>query len=385
MIGFSMVLPVLPLFVQEMGVSDDAQVKLWSGLLLSGQPLTMGLMAPVWGSLADRHGRKLMLLRATFGATVVMTLMGFTQTPLQLLLLRIIQGALTGTVPAATTLIASVVPRERTGFAIGLLQTGMFAGISVGPLMGSIVADTLGYRYAFFLTGGCLFLAAMGILLWVHEAPIQPPAGTKRPPWWQGLVEIVRDRGSMVALLVRLLTRTGARTVGPILPLFVLALLPPDSAVGVATMTGLVTGANAIASSLGAVALGRLSDRTGYRRVLLISALAAGLVYLLQAVVTTTTQLFVLQFMLGLALAGTISTLAALLARLVPEGRQGAIYGLDASVVSAANALGPLAGAAIAVPLGNRAAFVLAGGLLLISAVVVAWLVPREKRDAPEP
>lgn len=386
MIGFSMVIPFLPLFVQEMGVTDDAQVKLWSGLLLSGQALTMGLMAPVWGGLADRHGRRLMLLRATFGATVVMALMGFAQTPLQLLILRVIQGALTGTVPAATTLIASVVPRERIGFALGLLQTGMFAGVSIGPLIGGVVADTLGYRYTFFLTGGCLFLSALGVLLWVHEdfSPAEHKPGTPRSPWWQGLVEVVRGRGPLVALVVRFLSRTGTRTIGPILPLFVLALMPPESAVGAATMTGLVTGVNAIASSLGAVVLGRMSDRAGYRRILLFSTVAAGLIYLIQGAVTTTAQLIVLQFFLGLALAGTVSTLAALLARLVPEGRQGAIYGLDTSIVSGANALGPMVGSAIAVAMGNRAAFALAGGLLLASAVVVAWLVPRERQGQGE-
>jgi DHA1 family multidrug resistance protein-like MFS transporter len=379
MIGFSMVIPFLPLFVQEMGVTDDAQVKLWSGLLLGGQALTMGLIAPVWGSMADRYGRKLMLLRATLGATVVMTLMGFAQTPLQLLILRVIQGVLTGTVPAATTLIASVVPRERTGFALGLLQTGMFAGVSIGPLLGGIVADTLGYRYSFFLTGGCLLVAALGVFLWVHEdfTPVEPRAGGPRPPWWHGLAEVVRDRGPLIALLVRFLARTGMRVIEPILPLFVFTLMPPDSVVGVATMTGLVTGANAIASSLGAVVLGRMGDRAGYQRILFFSVLAGGIIYLVQGAVSNTMQLIILQFALGVAMAGTVSTLAALLARLVPEGRQGAIYGLDTSIVSGANALGPLAGSAIAVPLGNRAAFVLAGVLLLAAAAVVAWRVPR--------
>lgn len=379
LIGFSMVLPFLPLYVQEMGVTDEAQVKFWSGILLSGHAVTMAIFGPIWGSVADRYGRKLMLQRATFGGALVLTLMGFARTPLQLLLLRIIQGSLTGTVPAATALVASVVPRERTGSALGLLQMGMYAGVSIGPLVGGVVADTLGYSYAFLITGGCLFLAGLGVLLFVHEGfqPPEPDAAGDRRRWWAGLVDVVRSRDPLVPLAVRFLTRMGARAVGPVLPLFVVALMPPSSSMGVATMTGIVTAANSVASSGGAALLGRTGDRVGYRRVLLLSALAAGLFYFLQAGVANTTQLAILQFCLGGAIAGTISTLAALLARLVPPGQEGAIYGLDTTVVSGANAVGPMLGAAAAVAWGNRAAFLLAGGFFVLAAGVVAWRVPR--------
>ncbi len=376
LIGFSMVIPFLPLYVQEMGVTDDAQVKFWSGLLLSGQAVTMGLFAPIWGSLADRYGRKLMLARATFGATAVLTLMSFAQTPQQLLILRVIQGCLTGTVPAATALVASVVPRDRTGAALGFLQMGMYAGVSVGPLLGGVIADTLGYRYAFLITGVCLFLAALGVSFFVHE-DFRPEPKAQRPRWWHGLAEVLRSHDPLVALFVRLLSRTGIRLLGPVLPLFVATLVPPSSPLGVATMTGIVTGVNSGASSFGAVLLGRASDRVGYQRVLLGSAAAGALFYFLQAAVQNTIQLLLLQFFLGVAVAGTVSTLAALLAKLAPEGRQGAIYGLDSSVVSAANALGPMIGASIAVALGNRATFVFAGAIFVVTAVVVGWLMPR--------
>jgi DHA1 family multidrug resistance protein-like MFS transporter len=384
LIGFSMVIPFLPLYVQEMGVTDEAQVKFWSGMLLSGQAITMAIFGPIWGSVADRYGRKLMLQRATFGATLVLTLMSFAQTPLQLLLLRVLQGSLTGTVPAATALIASVVPRERTGSALGLLQMGMYAGVSIGPLVGGVVADTLGYRYSFLLTGACLFLAGLGVFFFVHEDFQRPDPNMDkgRRRWWDGLVEVVRSRHTLVPLVIRFLTRTGVRIVGPVLPLFVAALMPPSSSIGVATMTGIVTAANSVASSGGAALLGRTSDRVGYRRVLLLSALAAGLFYFVQASVANATQLTILQFCLGGAIAGTISTLAALLARLVPQGQEGTIYGLDTTVVSGANAVGPMLGAAVAVAWGNRAAFLLAGGFFVLAAGVVAWLVPQSSSTA---
>jgi DHA1 family multidrug resistance protein-like MFS transporter len=380
LIGFAIVMPFLPFYVQELGVTDEAQVKFWSGLLFSAQAITMSIFAPIWGSLADRYGRKLMLERAMFGATVVITLMGFAKTPQQLLVLRALQGCLTGTVPAATTLVASVVPRERTGFALGWLQMGIFAGVSVGPLVGGVIADSLGYRPAFFLTGALLFLAGLGVFFFVHEEFERPKPGAKRAHWWDDLAMVLRSHDLLAVLGMRLMTRTSARIIGPVLPLFVAAMMPPESRV--ATMAGIATGASAAASSVGAVLLGRTGDRVGYRRVLLISSGAAVVFYILQAAVTNVTQLIILQVGVGVALSGTISSLTALLATLSPEGQQGAVYGADTSVVAGANAIGPMLGASLAVALGNRATFLLAAGLFALAAVMATRLLPQSRPRA---
>ncbi len=380
--GFSMVLPFLPFYVEELGVSDPDQVKYWSGIIVSAQAVTMALFAPLWGSLADRYGRKLMLNRAMFGGTLVLTLMAFVHNPQQLLILRLIQGMLTGTVPAATTLVASVTPRERTGYAMGWLQMGMFAGVSVGPLVGGVVADTLGFRASFLFTGACLFVAGLGVLFFVHEEFERPTVkpGARRAHWWEGLAMVMRSRDLQVVLGARLLTRTGTRVLGPVLPLFVAALLPESSRV--ATMAGVVSGASAAASSAGAVVLGRAGDRVGHRRILLASAVTSAGFYAVQAAVTNVTQLIVLQFCVGAALSGTLSSLSALLATLSPEGKEGAVYGLDTSASSAANAIGPMLGATLAVVLGNRATFLLAAGLFVISAVVIGWLLPKPRTES---
>jgi DHA1 family multidrug resistance protein-like MFS transporter len=385
LIGFAVVIPFLPFYVQELGVSDPDQVKFWSGLVLSAHAITMGIFAPIWGSLADRHGRKLMLERAMFGGAVVLTLMAFARNPQQLLALRMLQGCLTGTVPAATTLVASVVPRERTGFALGWLQMGMFAGVSLGPLVGGLIADSLGYRASFVFTGACLFLAGLGVFFFVQEGFERPQTrpGERRPRWWDGLGMVFRSRDLLVVLATRLLTRTGTRVTGPVLPLFIAALLPAGSRV--ATMTGIVIGASAIASSIGAAILGRTGDQVGYRRVLLTSAVAAALFYGLQAAVSNTAQLILLQLCVGAALSGTLSSLTALLATLAPQGQQGAVYGVDTSVVSGANAIGPMLGAALAVALGNRAAFLLAAAVFVLSAAVIGWLLPEPQPDAGAP
>ena len=179
--GFSVVFPFLPYYVQELGVTELHEVELWSGALFAAQAVTMTVFAPIWGSVADRYGRKLMVQRAMFGGAVVIALMGFAQNVWQLAVLRAIQGILTGTVPAATTLVASSTPRERSGYALGLLQMAIWTGASVGPMLGGFVADTWGYRATFWVTGGLLFVAGLTVWRFVQE-DFRPPQRDKGKP-----------------------------------------------------------------------------------------------------------------------------------------------------------------------------------------------------------
>ncbi len=384
LIGFAMVMPFLPFYVEDLGVTDPNQVKFWSGLLFSAQAVTMAIFAPIWGSVADRYGRKLMLQRAMFGGSLILSLMAFAQNPQQLFLLRLIQGCLTGTVPAATALIAGLAPRERKGFALGWLQMGVFAGVSIGPLVGGLVADTLGIRTSFLITGACLFVSGLGVLFFVNEdfqKPEPKPDGV-RSHWWDGVAMVVRSRDLLLVLGARLLTRGGTRVIGPVLPLFVAALLPESARV--ATLAGIVTGASAASSSVGSVVLGRTGDKVGYRRVLIVSAAAAALFYLLQATVNSIIPLILLQVCVGFALAGSISALTALLATLAPEEQTGAVFGVSTSVVAGANAISPIVGASVAVALGNRATFVLAAAVFMSAAVLVGIFLPDQQRSSAD-
>jgi DHA1 family multidrug resistance protein-like MFS transporter len=253
---------------------------------------------------------------------------------------------------------------------------GIYAGVSVGPLVGGLTADTLGYRTSFLFTGACLLLGGLGISFFVHEHFEKPTAqaGKQHTHWWDGPATVLRSRDIVIVLTVRLLTRSGGTVLSPVLPLFVAALLPESSRV--ATVAGMVAGASAGASSIGAVWLGRMGDRIGYRRVLFTSAATTAAFYALQAAVTNVSQLVFLQICVGFALSGTISSLTALLATLAPDGQQGAVYGVETSVNSGANALGPMLGASLAVALGLRSAFLLAAGLFVLSAAVIGWLLP---------
>jgi DHA1 family multidrug resistance protein-like MFS transporter len=378
--GFSVVFPFLPYYVQELGITDLHEVELWSGLLFAAQAVTMAIFAPIWGSVADRYGRKLMVQRAMFGGAFVLAAMGFVQNVQQLAILRLIQGMLTGTVPAATTLVASSTPRERAGYALGLLQTAVWTGASIGPLLGGLVADTWGYRAAFWVTGLLLFIAGLTVWRFVQE-DFTPPARQKDNPedgFWHGLKLVVQSKGLRSLFSVRILVRLGVRTLGPILPLFVQSLIPNSTRV--ASIAGLVSGVSAATSAVGAVTLGRASDRLGYRRVLLVCALLAALVYIPQFFVTNPWQLVILQGALGVVMSGVLASTSALLATLAPEGHQGAVYGIDTSVVSTANAIGPMLGASIAAALGLRAPFILAAATLVMAAGLTWWLVPKTQK-----
>ncbi len=299
---------------------------------------------------------------------VVLTAMGFVQNVWQLAALRAVQGALTGTVAAAMTLVASSTPRERSGYALGLLQMAIWIGASVGPLIGGVVADTWGYRAAFWVTGALLLVSGVTVWLFVKEdfTPPSRDARSSKGSMWGGL-RLVMTIGSLVALLaVRIIVRLGTSLTAPILPLFIQSLAAPDARV--ASLTGLISGITAATSAVSAVLLGRAGDRFGYRLVLLVSTAATAVLYAPQALVTDPWQLLILQAAVGFTLGGVIASISASQAKLAPEGCQGAVYGLDASATSAANAVGPLIGASMAASFGLRLPFLLTAGALAVAA-----------------
>ncbi len=386
--GFAVVFPFLPYYVQELGITELHEIELWSALVIAAQAVTMAIFAPIWGSVADRYGRKLMVQRAMFGGAVVIAAMGFVQNVQQLVILRMVQGMLTGTVPAATTLVASSAPRDRSGYALGLLQMAVWTGASVGPLVGGVLADTWGYRAAFLVTGSMLFLAGITVWRFVEE-DFTPPTRDGSDPesgFWYGIKLVVHNRSLLSLFTIRAVVRMATRLMGPILPLFIQSLVP--STTRIASLTGLISGVRAATGAIGAVTLGRASDRFGYRRVLLICATGVALIYVPQFFVTNPWQLLVLQGALGLVMSGVLASISALLATLAPEGHQGAVYGVDASVVAIANAMGPILGATVAATLGLRAPFMLAAGLFFLATVMAWFLVPkaedRKRATAPD-
>lgn len=374
-LGFAFVMPFIPYYIQELGITDVKKVGMWAGLVTSAQAVSMALVAPVWGALADRYGRKLMVLRASFAGAVVMSLMGFVTNVQQLVLLRFIQGMLTGTVAATTTLVASTVPRERSGMALGSLQTAIFLGISFGPLLGGVSGDTLGYRSSFWITGGLLFLSGVLVLLFVHE-DFRPASDVRRAGRtnYALAAKLVLASGALLAIFAsRVLLRVGSRALDPVLPLFVQTLLPSGTPAG--TTTGVIAAVAGLGSAIGSPVIGGWSDRWGRRRLLIACALAAGACYIPQAFVHDTRWLIFWQLITGFCIGGTLATVTALLTHAAPRGHEGMVFGLDTSALAVANAIGPVIGAAVAASLGLRAPFLLAALMFGVGLLtVVIWV-----------
>jgi MFS transporter, DHA1 family, multidrug resistance protein len=379
--GFSIIFPFLPLYVEHLGTNTGLSLEFWAGMVFSVQAVTMAIASPIWGGLADRFGRKLMVERAMFGGSVIILLMAFARTAEELVLLRALQGALTGTISASNALVASQAPRERAGYAMGLLQVGLWAGVAVGPLMGGLLADMWGFRLPFIVTAALLFAA--GLLVWrsVRESftPVESDPEEQRGfiAEWR---RVFSSPGIGVTYLVRFLSGVGQYMVYPIAPLFVRALLPEGAPVG--STTGLVIGVSAAASTAAAIYLGRLGDQIGHRRVLRASALLAALFCLPQSMVTAAWQLLVLQALTGIAMGGIIPTVSALLARYTRQGGEGAVYGMDNSVTAASRALAPMLSATVAVGFGLRGAFVAIGLAFLVTTAVAAWALPDTRPGA---
>lgn len=373
LIGFSSRVPFLPFYLGELGVSNVDDQALWAGGVNAAGAAAMALTAPLWGLLADRYGRKPMLLRGLFGGAIVVALMGFATAPWQLVALRVAEGTLTGTVAAATALIATSAPRPRLGYALGMVQTAVFAGAAGGPLLGGIAYDSLGPRGTFVLAGAMLGAGGVIVALFARERlaprPRSPRADVGR---WQRLQTsgaFLFSVAMMTMLAAIFVIRLTAMGMQPVLPLFIAELTPdnPD----VATIAGFVLGAAGFTSALAAAYLGRLGDRAGHRRVLGISLVAAGLFYLPMAIVREPWQLALLQALLGVAAGGLIPSANALIAHLTPVERRGAVFGLTAALSGLGGFVGPLLGAGLATTLGFRSTFIAAGALLLALAVLV--------------
>jgi len=373
--GFSFVLPFTPYYIQQLGVTDQQQVTLWTGTVSSATAFSLALMAPIWGMVADRYGRKLMVVRAALAGAVLLTMMGFVTSVQQLAVLRFLQGMFTGTIAAATALVAGVVPKQYSGVALGSLQTAVFLGVSLGPLVGGVMGDSLGYRPSFWITGALLFISGILVLVFVRE-DFSPTAGVAHSGWLdlQAVHLLFVTGGALLAIFAaRIVLRTGTVILNPVLPLFVQSLLPAEARV--ATITGVITGVGAAGSALGSPLIGRWGDKWGHGRLLIISGLAAALFYLPQAFVPTAFWLVPWQLLSGFAVGGTLSTLTALLVQYSPAGREGVVIGLDSSAVGLANAIGPMLGASVAVELGLRAPFLVAAAVLGLGAlIVVLWV-----------
>ncbi len=369
--GFSFVMPFFPFYIQELGVTDPRQVAVWAGLLVTACGVAMTAAAPLWGMVADRVGRKLMVQRSMFGGAVAMGLMGLAHNVQQLLVLRFLQGVLSGTMAASFALVSSVTPRRRMGYSLGLMQMAVFIGASLGPWFGGILADHFGYRIPFAVTAGLLAAGGLLVLFGARERFQRPAphAGSAAA----SLRSLARLPGIGTLLGVYFMLNLSGTIVAPIFPLFVAQLLATPT--GAASATGMIMAIGGAAAALSSVVIGRASDRVGQRRLLIAATAATGVLCFPQAAARTVWQLLGIRAAYGLAAGGMGPTVNALAATLVPRSSIGSIYGLTSAATSLGSALGPSIGGILAASTDLRMPFVLMGALLLALSIMVRWRV----------
>ncbi|MDD3179915.1 MAG: MFS transporter [Opitutaceae bacterium] len=366
MIAFSFVFPFIPLYVRDLGITDNAAAARWAGVIGAAAAITMAVAQPFWGSLADRHGRRIMVLRSIGAASITLGLMGLVHHPWQLLVLRFLQGAFTGTVAASNALVATSVPHARLGSSLGLMQVALYGGTSLGPLIGGFIADRLGYRVACFAAGGLMFAAFLLVVAFVRESFTPPPANVPCPGVLANSRRLLSVPGLLLVMGLSFLIQYGNTVVTPILALFINELA---NGMNAASTAGVILAGTGIASAIAAVLAGRIGDRFGHRRILPVCLLGAALSCVPQAFVHSPAELFALRIVLGLFLGGLMPGANALLAGLVPANRRGAAFGLGATAISLANAIGPLSGAFIGGALGLRSVFWATAVLYIVGLV----------------
>ncbi|MFA9557338.1 MFS transporter [Evansella sp. AB-rgal1] len=381
--AMTMIIPFLPLYLQELGVTDPRAVSRWAGIIFGANFLSAFLFSPLWGKLADRHGRKMMLLRSGFGMAIVITLTGFATGPWSLLLLRLLNGMISGFIPAAIALMSMSTPKKDVGYALGLLQAGAVAGGIFGPLFGGMMADLFGFRTIFYITGAVILVAAIVCLLFVKENFVKKEEKVKTNTL-QDFKKIVSTSPILSLFFVFFIIQMALIGINPLLSIYVQELSPSQN---VAFYAGLAMSIMGFANMSASPFLGRISDRKGAHHVLFFSLLFAAIVTLPQAFVQSYWQLIAFRFLLGLCLGGLIPSINSLIRHLAPTGMESRTYGFSNSAMYLGTMIGPIAGGWLASYAGIRSLFLVSFVLLITNVFVVRLkVIPQmKKREQQEP
>ncbi|KMU52198.1 major facilitator superfamily protein [Serratia marcescens] len=365
-LAMSQILPFLPLYVEQLGVSDHQSLSLWSGLVFSGTFLVSAVVSPLWGSLADRKGRKLMLLRASLGMAIVIALQGLATNVWQLFALRALMGLTSGYIPNAMALVASQAPRDKSGWALGTLSTGQISGVIAGPLLGGLMADHLGLRVVFFVTAGLMFVSFLVTLFLIKERRIT----VKKADQLSGkaVFRSLPYPTLIVTLFVcTLMIQLANSSISPILTLFIRELSGDVS--NIAFVSGMIAAVPGIAALISAPRLGRLGDRIGTARILIAALLFTTGLFAVMAWVNTPLQLGILRFLLGFADGALMPAVQALLLKYSSDQVTGRIFGYNQSFMYLGNVVGPLLGSGISAMMGFRWVFAVTAVLVLCNAL----------------
>lgn len=365
--SFSMVIPFLPIFLLQIGVHQHTEM--WSGFIFSSAFFAGAVASPFWGRVADKYGRKPMIIRAGFALFVIYILMSFVTNPYQILGLRLLQGLLSGFIPGAIALIGTNTPGNKVGYALSLITTASASGQIVGPLLGGGIASLAGNRMAFASAGLIVFISTLLIIFWVKEENFTPSkeSSTVKNDLKLALV----NHPLMMVLFLTVITSCSVMTIEPILPLYIVKL--GGSSDKSSLLAGMIFSLPGIASALFAPYWGKWADKVGFNRVLIIGLLGGGIGMLAQTLFTHILGFSIIRFIFGIFFCAIFPALNGLIVKLTPDDFRGRAFGLIQTANQIGGVIGPMIGGYIGGILPVQTIFIFTG-LLLLAGMGIAYL-----------
>ncbi len=367
-LGLNLVGPFLPFYLRDLGVADDKALKIWSGVAFAAPFVLSAFMQPLWGILGDRHGRKPMIVRAMMGLALANILMAFAQNAPQFVFCRFLQGLLSGFIAPSLALASSSTPPEKTGYALGALQTALVSSLIIGPLLGGVFMHFTGLRPIFVTTGVLCAVGAGIVSLFVQEefTAARDRGLAKLKSNFNRIARSVELRNLFLLLV---LIQFCVLFIAPFISLYVEHLKTPPGYVGL--VTGLVFGIAGVTSTISAPFWGKQSDKLGHKNVLRIAALGMVVFLLPQAFVTNAWQLMFLRAGFGLFVSGMLPVIHSIIRHATCEQERGGIYGMFQSGYLIGNLIGPLAGGLLSALVGLRSIFLIAAACLFLTPVLI--------------
>lgn len=361
--GLSAVVPFLPLFIRDLGVTEVSDTAFWSGLVFAGPFIISFFTTSIWGSLGDKYGRKLMTLRAIFGLSIAMMLTSTAQNEYQLFLFRLLQGALSGFYPAAIGLIGANTPKEKVGYALGLTQSAYTAGNIFGPLIGGLISNVLGFRNVFLVIGALIFLVGI-VTFFLMKEETKPAPNEPRHNFLDNWKYLFTNKILLRVSLLILLTSFGVQLISPIFVLYIETFSIDEKSLPL--VTGVLFSILGIFSTISAAWLGSRIDKTGIRKNLLIATAITSVMYLLHAIVENIYLLIPIRILLGLGYGLIIPLLFTAISKNSESNRKGGLISIGSSFQILGNMLGPISSGIIVGYFGLNFSFVLASIIFVI-------------------